>query len=541
MIGKEQLGPHLGADTAHLAIGPPAGANHVPAHAASRRGAVPMWRTWMVAFGALWLASVAWALASPIGSGPDEPAHLIRAASLVRGQLVGTPVPHASNALKSTVSVEAPQVFARLANDVGCFQFKPDVTAHCQGSLAGSPHDVAVYTYVGRYPPLYYGLVGLPTLVVVSPTGIYLARVVSAALSAAMLALAVTSLRRCQGAPLLGAGLALAVTPMALYLAAVINPSGLEISSAISAWTAAMALASRGPEGTDNAMLATLAISAVTLLLTRALSPLWVVFVAAGLLALRPSLLALLRSRQAQIWLAACAVAGVLAAIWDIYADPFLTEPGAAIPPGASELHILDLALQRLYLLVTSSIGYFGWLDTPSPHGVLATWLLALGVVGIAAVLVARLRAAIAVVAVLVAWVGVPVMLIVSQARSEGILGQGRDFMGLAVGFPIMAGLAAGERLQGRRATLIVTKAVIGVLVACQVADFYSALRRNTVGDRGPLDAFAAVPNGWAPPLPALVLFACFTMAIVAFGATLWLAARAQPRLTPAMPVAFLA
>ena len=46
-----------------------------------------------VAFFTAWIAlslmSIAWAFASPLGSGPDEPAHLIKAASVVRGELVG--------------------------------------------------------------------------------------------------------------------------------------------------------------------------------------------------------------------------------------------------------------------------------------------------------------------------------------------------------------------------------------------------------------------------------------------------------------------
>jgi hypothetical protein len=483
----------------------------------------------LTSFVVLWVAVAAWTFASPIGSGPDEPAHIIRAASLVRGQLVGQPIAHAPAALKSTVTVEAPQVFARLANDVGCFQFKPNVTAHCQGSLAGSPQDVAVYTYVGRYQPLYYALVGLPTLVVVSPGGMYLARLVSGALAAAMLALAVTSLRRCRGAPLLGAGLALAITPMALYLAAVINPSGLEIASAISAWVAAMAVASVPAESVSRSAVAVLGVSGAVLILTRALSPLWALFIAAALVALCPSVRALVRQRSVQVGAAVCVAAGLAALVWDLAADPFLTEPGSAVPPGASELHIVGMAFQRLDLLGTSTIGFFGWLDTPSPFGVILTWLAVLGVVVLTGVcLSGRLRASLVAAGTAVAWVVVPVVLIISEARSRGILGQGRDFMALGVGIPIVAATVAGERLAGRAATLRLATLLIAALTVCQVVDFYVALRRYTVGTLGPMNAFASVPNGWAPPLPALLLFVVFLLAIVAFGVLLRQAAGLQ-------------
>ena len=395
------------------------------------------------------------------------------------------------------MTVEAPQVFSRLANDVGCFQFKNAIPASCQGPLGGSKKDVPVFTYVGRYPPLYYAIVGLPTLVFVSPTGIYMARLVSGALSAALLALAVTSLRRCRGAPLLAAGLALAITPMVLYLAAVVNPSGLEIASAVSAWAAAMAIASQRSEELSASAVAALGISAVVLILTRPLSPLWTLFIAGALLGLCSSWRSLLRRRSVQGWLAGCLAAGFAALAWDLIADPFLTEPGAALPAGTTGPHIVVLAAERLDLLVTSSIGLFGWLDTPSPYAVTVTWLGALGAVVLVGVCLARRRGAALVAGNIVAWDSVPLVLITAEARQNGILGQGRDFMPLAVGIPILAGVVAGERLSDRRTTLRLATLIISALALCQAVDFYGALRRNTVGINGPINVFGRIPDAW--------------------------------------------
>ena len=495
----------------------------------------PLLRTWLLSFVVIWLASAAWSLASPMGSAPDEPAHLIRAASLVRGQLLGTPVRDGSPASKSSVVVKVPQVFARLANDVQCFQFKPAVPASCQGSLAGSRKDVAIYTYVGRYPPLYYALVGLPTLVAVSPTGMYLARLVSAALSAGMLALAVVSLRRCRGMPLLGAGLALAVTPMAFYLGGVINPSGLEISSAISAWAAGMALVSRrGEKAPPPAMVAALGISLIVLMLVRGITPLWALLIGLALAALfGHDMRSLARVRSVQGWSAGCVAAGLAALAWDLYANPFLTEPGSPVPKGASTSQVFMLALERLDLLVTSSIGQFGWLDTPSPFGVIVTWLGALGAVFLVGLCFARRRDALVAVATLAAWVVVSFALIFSQARSEGILGQGRDFMALGVGIPIVAASVAGERFGARAGALRLGTAVIAALFVCQVLDFYGALRRNTVGMAGPVNAFASTHNAWHPALPALLLWIVFAIAVGLFALLVRWAAQLQPEALP--------
>jgi Predicted membrane protein (DUF2142) len=514
-----------------------------PAHRASgtarhmdRRPPRPLLRIWLVSFGVLFIAVAAWSFASPLGSGPDEPAHLARAASLVRGQLVGTDLPHPTPAQKSTVIVKVPEVFASLETDVGCFQYKSTVPAGCQRPLNGSTRTVSVETYVGRYPPFYYALVGLPTLALVSVKGIYAARLVSGALSAAMLALAITSLRRCRGAPLLAAGLALAVTPMALYLAAVISPSGLEIASAISAWAAAMALASQRPMELGASAVGALGISICVLVLTRALAPLWVLFILAAMVGVGTATpwRELLRKRYVQGWVAACLLAGLVSLFWDIAANPFLTEPGSPLPAGTTEGGIFELALERLDLLVTSSIGQFGWLDTPSPYLVIVLWLGALGAVVLVAACVARRRSIAVVLGTLVAWVVFPTVLIVSQARQDGILGQGRDFMGLAVGIPIVAAFVAGERFVDRRTTLRLAAVVIGLLAACQVVDFYAALRRYTVGTKGPLDAFSAVHHGWAAPIPALVLFIVFIMAMVALALVLVRVAEAPPAVGPA-------
>ena len=445
----------------------------------------------------------------------------------MRGELLGKPLKHVTTSNKAYLAVEAPQVFARVANDVQCFQVKPSVPASCQGSLAGSPADVNVYTYVGRYPPLYYALVGLPTLAMVSPGGIYLARFVSAALSAAMLALAVVCLRRCRRAPLLAAGMALALTPMTFYLAGVINPSGLEISSAISAWVAAMALVS-GPKDAapEPVVLGTLGISFIVLLLVRGLSPIWAGCIGLALLALLGRRArALGRVRAVRAWLAGCGVASIAAVVWDIYADPFLVEPGSPLPHGAATSQIFMLALERLDLLVTSSIGQFGWLDTASPFAVIVMWLGLLGAVVLIGACLARRREAVVIAAVVGAWVVVPLVLILAAARSEGIIGQGRDFMGLAVGIPLVPAAAAGERFVCRAASLRLVKVVLVVLALCQVADFYGALRRNTVGITGPVNAFATTANSWQPPVPALVVSIVFVVAITACAFLLRLAA----------------
>jgi hypothetical protein len=503
-----------------------------PRHARREPEPRRLGRVWLATFAVLFVAGAAWSLASPLGSGPDEPAHLDRAVSLVRGQLLGRPLPHPTNFDRGTVVVRVPEVFASLANDLRCYQFKPRVPAGCQEPLIASKKDVATETYVGRYPPLYYALVGLPTLLLVSAKGIYAARVVSSALSAAMLALAVVSLARCRGTPLLAAGLGLAATPMVLYLGAVLNPNGLEISSAISAWVAAMALATAPASEAAVPTVGTLGFSLVVLILTRPLSPLWAAAVVAGLALVGTAApwRQLLRLRATKAWLCACALACAAAGAWDLYANPFLTEPGSPIPPHTSETGVVVLAVERLDLLVSSSIGFFGWLDTPSPEAVTVAWLAVLGLLVLTGAALGRPRGVVSLVGLLATWVVLPVAVAVVEARSEGIVGQGRDYLALGVGVPLVAGVLAGERFANGAGALRLVSIVVGLLAAGQLADFYGALRRFSVGLGGPPDAFSEVAGGWQPPVPGIALVVVFGVAMAAFALLLRKAAAAASR-----------
>lgn len=475
--------------------------------------------TWLLAFVLLFVAAGSWSLAVPLGSSPDEPAQLIRAASLVRGQLVGQPLPGAGAARGSVVVVQVPEVFAALANDVSCFNVDPWKPAGCQLPLGGSTVSQPVETYVGRYPPLYYALVGLPTLAMVSVKGIYAARLVSAALSAAMLALAVVSVRRCRGRPLFGAGLSLAVTPMVFYLAGMLNPSGFEMSAAVAVFAGTLALASLPLERVGPAALSAVGVPALCLMLVRSLAPLWVLAALAVLVVMRPwrEVALLLRRRAVRWWLLAGVVAAGTGLAWDLTAGALRLQPGMALPSHGGEVAVLHAVMDRMHLIAVSSIGQFGWLDTPSPFGVVTAWTAGFGLLAALALLSARRRQVAAVLGTGLAWAAFCFLFVLAMVPSHGLVGQGRDFLGLAAGMPLVAGVCVRpSALPGRLRSLAgAARYVLPAAAAvCQVADFYWVMRRYDVGLRGPMDPFAHVAGGWAPPVPGPVLLAVFVVAV---------------------------
>jgi hypothetical protein len=93
-------------------------------------------------------------------------------------------------------------------------------------------------------------------------------------------------------------------------------------------------------------------------------------------------------------------------------------------------------------------------------------------------------------------------------------VGQGRDFLGLLVGVPIMAGGVAKGRPWVRQELLRLGSLVIVGLAFCQAVDFYGALRRFTVGVNGPYNAFARVPGGWQPAIPGPLLVVVFAASV---------------------------
>jgi hypothetical protein len=146
------------------------------------------WRTYWASLAVFSVLLGLWGLATPRFAVPDEPAHFVKAAAVARGQLIGPP--------ERPTRFHLPPGIVDARFQTGCFVFKPEVPADCppgQGGSGTGSRDVVAYTAAGKYPPAYYALVGLPTLVWPDLRSVHAARGLSAALSAALLAAALTA------------------------------------------------------------------------------------------------------------------------------------------------------------------------------------------------------------------------------------------------------------------------------------------------------------------------------------------------------------
>jgi hypothetical protein len=378
------------------------------------------------------------------------------------------------------------------------------VSASCAARLTQSKTEVRATTYVGRYPPLYYAIVGLPSLFTASGDGLYAMRLMSALLSAVFLALGAFSIAAWSRSRFLLVGLLVAATPMTFFLGSVVNPSGLEITSATCLWCAGLVLALEQSDRPPPGLVVVATVAAIALLLARALSPLWVVLILLllALLAGWRGVRAMARARCVRWALAPLVPAAAFAIWWIVVAHAFDLLPvgvkatGSGTPLAASILGNTGTWMQQM-------IGIFGWLDTLSPLLTYLFWYAAIGLFVLLALSCARRRHAGALVLLLLVVVFAPVIVSYGQAHRLGIIWQARYIMPMAVGVPLMA-VALVERSGVLRAVRPrVATTVCGVLAVAAFAAFAEALRRYAVGVKGPIDY---LQGAWQPPFGATTL-----------------------------------
>ncbi|HEX4790535.1 MAG TPA: DUF2142 domain-containing protein, partial [Actinospica sp.] len=235
------------------------------------------------------LVMAGWAFITPLPA-MDERAQVVKAVATVRGELLGTVVhidrtdlglPADSNFGPGLASrFVVPRSYAGVP--IPCFPAKP---AHprCTAKMSDSAAPATALSYVGNYNPIYYALVGWPSLFVLGAKSVYLMRLCTALFNAAMLALTAHTLLLARNPRRALICFLAATTPMTLFLGGIVNPAGLEITSAELLWSVLLVIATDpAPVRERVRQLGPRGAAALLLLLNlRMMGPLW----AAGALA----------------------------------------------------------------------------------------------------------------------------------------------------------------------------------------------------------------------------------------------------------------
>jgi hypothetical protein len=455
------------------------------------------------------LLSLSWALSNPPAAAPDETLHIIKALGNGDFQFgkAGPPVPDEptlENRNNSTIRIY--DVPSRLVPKPGvtCFAYSTDITADCQpNALPKDVGDVEVPTEVGAYPPFAYVPIGLAAHLGSTPAQAFiLGRIAVSLLSAGLLLVGTAHLIRWLGRGAI-LGTVAAMTPVAVFISGSLNPSGIEITSAL-AVSSLVTVAVLRPESVNvPATHWTLMGVGIVLALSRQLGAL----VLAALLILMLVSLGwsrvrrLLVSRQPSFIIASIGLvaAGALTGWYELtYDHP--AGSGTVLEPRAVEPF-----LTNMYALMNSGIGLFGWLDTPAPRPLVALWVAMWVLLLCGALLLGRRRE---VWTLLAAFAGVWILAFCVYASGYyplGVFGQGRHLLPAAMFVLVFSGAVFAERLSDLSVTAARRVfAVVAVFVGVsQAASIYWNGRRYAVGRGGDVwffpDALWQPKLGWAP------------------------------------------
>jgi len=480
-----------------------------------------------------------WAVAMPLFTSPDEPAHLFKAYASAHGELVGDAVEGFSP------NIRLFDLPAELyVTNLNCYFGKPDVPASCATEPDGLPMSSAAV-----YPPFWYAAVGIPPRVVQHDTSQRTYRMVAAALCAAAIAAAFAVARRSRAGhltPLLLIGL----TPMTMFLAGTVNPNAFEIALFVFLWTLCLHLDHPRAHSAVGGVLVGGALAVV--LLSRFAAVIWAVVGVLVLCALlgTQGIRRFVNRRFLGAAAACIAPALALLAWWTSYARVQVDEAVGATSMSVAD--ILTTTARRLPELAQQMIGVLGWLDTDLPwivYALFGVFTLAI-VVGVVRSGDRRLQLAAGVVAV--ALVATPLAINAFAGSRAGLIWQGRYSLPLFAALgpigmlawhrvitgspaaptipaaPTMPAAPISATRRDRIATLLRWGACF-VFAVAEVAGFWQALRRFTVGAHGTWWLTGELP--WRPAVAPMLLIAANIVLVAAMCALLL--ARTRPSTQP--------
>jgi len=487
----------------------------------------------------------AWILATPPSGGADEPSHVIRSAALIRGELDGQRVSSALVGFELPAHVGAPEP--------ACFALQPAVPASCIVELeAGSGTQLKI-TKAADYPIWGHLAPGLGSLL---PPGWSSpgARVASAAMPLLLLAGALFAASRHGWWP--ASGVLIAITVPVWFTVAVVNPSSLVIAGGVAVW-AAFASAWRrtpavgwAPSRLDQVLLAA---GWAAMVLPRRDGLVYAAVVAALAIVIFDVGIGHLRRSIARSAWVAIVVSTLTALAWAARSDsssskllfvaPFA--PVAAIGlrwlwrrtvgtgqrlavivgvasatlvgsyvvmgtrAGGFDGAVFQRTINQTGIDMREAIGIVGWLDTAVPQSMVFVWLIGLGLLVAGAIIAESRRPTIGAVAILTTGIWMSWVLTMVQNDESGTYWQGRYYLPLLAGIPIVLTTASIDRRQAAR----LGKAAVALsLVVANVA-IAAAMRRWGVGDQGTLtpwqwDTYATV----VPPIALVALHGAGTL-----------------------------
>jgi hypothetical protein len=418
---------------------------------------------------------VVWSFLSPLFSGPDEPSNFIRSAAVVRGEWIGENYPASIEKSYWTTYVDIDPQFG-VANSIPwCFAPFPERPG-CGIAVENAPIvDIPPWTNMGRYPPLPFVISGIGTVFGATNLSVYVARAMTSFASALLIACSAYAIMRRKQSMV---GLLVAITPGTVFLASAMNPSAIEMCSAIALWSILPSI--HQSESTDRVIKIMFIIAGAALIATR---PIGVVIYAMVSVV---SWVAYGNSKPVSFFMAnkpALIAHGMTAAFmawWYVAVYSFQTTP--SLTAGSEKLSFttqLTRSINHIPELLDHVVGNFGWLDTPIPRG--ALWLYVIGTAILITTSMKKIgqRNWLALILLLMTVIFMSIAIDMNFYAMFGWFGaQGRHIAPVLVGLPLIvfSQFALGNRI---RFAVIIGWSVVMVWAGL------GALRRYTVGVNG--------------------------------------------------------
>jgi hypothetical protein len=458
------------------------------------------------------LLGVLWALASPVFSVPDENAHAVKAIAQVRGQVIGYTLPDVQH-----IIVDLPPGYEYHPHMM-CFASRGEIPASCGVELGDPGGQDTFNTWVGAYNPLYYYLVGWPSLLFDGNASVYAMRIASAVLGAALLAWAFHAAalgRRARWMPL---GVAFAAAPMSMYLMGGVNPNGAEVAAAVAVWVGALRLLETFRTPTERPLLSRtwlwvgLTVASVVLVNVRALGPLWLVLIVAAcfLASGWNPVKALFTSGASYVWLAIIAVGSLFSVGWTLTGGSLSSQAAATDGPlvNGTFLQGFGHVIRATNDYLQQAIGVFGWMDAYLPVWVYWFLIAAFAVLVVLGLTATARRSVLVLSGVLAASVLVPALVQGYSVHQTGIIWQGRYGLFLYLGITVVAAWLLSR--DAPRVDFLATRITwvgTALVSAYGVLAFFVVMVRYVIGSKVALGQMLSAPQ-WQPPLgwPVLVI-----------------------------------
>jgi hypothetical protein len=477
-------------------------------HAAERRSG---YRLWLVAFLGFAALFGGWAFAAPYNGPPDESQHVMRAAGVVRGQLV------AKQDINGGYQTVPDSLYPGF-----CFPTKTWMAASCEPEPGGDERLRQLDTTAARVNPVYYAVVGWPLGPWPNWRGIMLARLLTGAIMAALMACAVVAASRWTRHRAFVAGVVAATTPMVAHLGGSVNPQGVEIAAGAALFASLMALVNEQRAGVNRAAVALAAVSAAVLVTPRFTGIMFfcvilgVVFVPSS----KDRLRELWQSRWVRGWTAFTVVATVASVLWTVLVKP-------ADPTGwdrkMSFVGILKEAVLRAWPdNVYQMIAVPGWAELEMPRLVYTVWMMVVGLPLLAGFALGnrvekwRLGAL-----AFGAFIPLIVLELLSVNRISWF-NQGRYFLPAAVALPMLAAFVLARHGFGAQHFRTMTRLFALLTLPIHVGCLMYTMTRWQSGMR----SLNPLEGDWTPPWGSMLPLVLVTGGALLLFAAYWRASR---------------